>query len=102
MVANTPLALSIAAMVIATASLIAVAGQPQFRGERRARLAIDQGSVIKDDTGWTVHLLLTNVGKGHAHRVRVWLEDESETLVGEARSLNHYWREATPGTLPYG
>jgi hypothetical protein len=88
MTASAALPISIGAILIAGASLGVSIWQGtlnwlRFRGERSARLAIDPSSVSKTEAGWTVELFLTNVGRSHARRVTVWLEDEMGNSVGE-------------------
>lgn len=43
--------------------------------EVKARVAVDADDPVRDGDEWKVKLLLTNVGRGHARHVRVWLAE---------------------------
>jgi hypothetical protein len=83
---------SVVAIVLAAASLAvsvwqAVVRSSEFRDKRKARIAVDPGQVRAERTWWEVELWLTNVGRSHARRVRVWLEDEAGTPLCEEHRL---------------
>jgi hypothetical protein len=85
-------ALSAVAVTIAAASFAISAWQAflrwsEFSHMRMARIAVDPGEVRASDDSWEVELWLTNVGRSHARRVRVWLEDEAGTPLCEEQRL---------------
>jgi hypothetical protein len=85
-------AISGAAIALAVASLAVSAWQAsfrwvEFRDKRKARIAVDPGEVVAVPDSWEVELWLTNVGRSHARRVRVWLEDEQGTPQCEEKRL---------------
>jgi hypothetical protein len=88
----SPVTISVVAIALAAASFTvsvwqAIARSAEFRDKRKARIAVDPGDVKAEAEYWEVELWLTNVGRSHARRVRIWLEDEAGTPLCEEHQL---------------
>ena len=83
------IAVALAAASFGVSVWQAIIRRRDFDERRKARLAVDAGEIVSQPDHWEVELWLTNVGRSHARRVRVWLEDEAGAPLCDEHRVRH-------------
>ena len=83
------IAVALAAASFAVSAWQAIIRRREFDDRRKARIAVDAGEIVSQTDHWEVELWLTNVGRSHARRVRVWLEDEAGVPLCDEHRVRH-------------